>query len=215
MTTDAIKPPAAAEAPARDVRHDVIARRGVVLAVGATAMAITFYLYPVQPGGIAGRVGDVGGLAFQAGLFMLWLTYQQTQAAGTGRRARTMLRVVLVLLTLATLWSALHLILPNSYATAWPMLVLDACWPLSMIGFLIVGIMIAAVGRWRGPLRWAPLAAEAWAPLTIGLTAILPTPLGNLAMPTLLILCYGTLAVLLVIRPDLTDPHTSRANRSK
>lgn len=213
MTTDAFKPPATAESPARDVRHDVIARRGVVLAVGATAMAITFYLYPVQPGGMAGRVGDVGGLAFQAGLFTLWLTYQQTQAAGTGRWARTVLRIVLVLLTLATVWSALHLMLPNSYATAWSMLVLDACWPLSMIGFLIVGIMIAAMGRWRGPLRWAPLAAEAWAPLTIGLTAILPTPLGNLVMPTLLIACYGTLGLLLVIRPDLTDAHAIGADR--
>lgn len=32
---------------------------------------------------------------------------------------------------------------------------------------LIRGIIIAAVGRWRGPLRWPPLAAEMWGAFTI------------------------------------------------
>lgn len=186
------------------ISSGTVARRGLLLAVGATAMATTFYLYPVQQGGIAGRVGDVGGLAFQAGLFGLWLTYWQTKAVGTGRRAKVLLGIVLVLLVLATVWSAAHLVLPNSYADTWWMLVLDACWPLSMIGFLVTGTVVAVVGRWQGWLRWAPLAAESWGPLAIGLTAVLPVKVADFLTPTMMILLYGGLGTALACYPHLT-----------
>lgn len=186
-----------------------VARRGVILAAGAIAMASTFYIYPDQQGGTAGRVGDVGGLAFQAGLFALWLTYKQTAATGSGRLGRWLLYVVLSLLVLATAWSVLHLVLPNDYADEWWMLVLDAAWPLSMLGFLACGIAVAVVGRWRGLLRWAPLVAESWAPLSMALIALAPTVISNFMTPTLMIVLYGGLGLLLVTRSELVGPRGS------
>jgi hypothetical protein len=114
------------------------------------------------------------------------------------------LRVVLVLLMLATAWSALHLVLPNHYADDWWMLVLDICWPLSMLGFLVFGIAVAAVGRWLGALRWAPLVAEAWAPVSISLVALAPAAVANFLSPTLMIVLYGGLGLLLATRPEHT-----------
>lgn len=177
-----------------------------MLALGAIAMATTFFLYPDQQGGIAGRVGDVGALAFQVGLFGLLATYRQRSAIGTGRRTRIWLGVVLVLLVGATLWSALHLVLPNSTAGSWWMLILDACWPLSMLAFLVTGILIAVAGHWRGPLRWAPLITETWLLTTLGVQAVLPDGLRDLVGPTLMIVFYGGLGVLLAARPGLTEP---------
>jgi hypothetical protein len=171
-------------------------------------MASTFYIYPDQQGGTAGRVGDVGGLAFQAGLFALWLTYKQTAATGSGRFGRWLLYVVFGLLVLATAWSVLHLVLPNDYADEWWMLVLDAAWPLSMLGFLLCGIAVAVVGRWRGSLRWAPLVAESWAPVSMALIALAPTAVSNFITPTLMIVLYGGLGLLLITRPKLVEPGT-------
>jgi hypothetical protein len=166
-------------------------------------MAATFYIYPVQQGGMAGRVGDVGGLAFQAGLFALLLTYWQTQATGTGRVARRILAVEAVVLALATVWSSLHLILPASLQNHPVMMVLDACWPLSMLGMVVLGIMVAVAGRWRGILRWWPLIAEAWLPLSILVGLIVPTAVADLVTPTLMIVGYGGLGLLLVVRTRL------------
>lgn len=177
-----------------------IARRGILLVLGASAMATTFYIYPEQQGGTAGRVGDMGALVFQAGLFGLWLTYKQTAATGTGRLGRGLLRVVFGLLVLATAWSVLHLVLPNDYTDDWWMLVLDAAWPLSMLGFLACGIAVAVVGRWRGVLRWAPLVAECWAPASIAVAALTPAVVSNFATPTLMIVLYGGLGLLLAVR---------------
>jgi hypothetical protein len=175
----------------------------VLLGVGAVAMATTFYIYPVQQGGMAGRVGDVGGLAFQAGLFALLLTYWQTQATGTGRVARRILAAETVVLALATLWSALHLVLPASLQNHPVMMVLDACWPLSMLGMVVLGIMVAVTGRWRGILRWWPLIAEAWLPLSIVVGLLVPTAVSDLVTPTLMIVGYGGLGLLLVVRTRL------------
>ena len=191
------------DAPATSVEDTTIARRGIVLALGATAMATTFYIYPEQQGGTAGRVGDIGGLAFQIGLFGLLATYRETAATGTGRVGRGWLTFVLVALIGATAWSFLHLVLPNSFADDIWMLVLDACWPLSMLAFLITGIVIAIVGRWRGALRWWPLLAEAWLPLSVAVGLALPVA-EDYAGPTLMILLYGSLGLLMVLRPGLT-----------
>lgn len=192
------------------LEHTTIARRGILLALGAIAMATTFYLYPEQQGGTAGRVGDVGGLAFQIGLFGLLATYRQTGATGLSRWGRRWLYVVLGLLFGATLWSALHLVLPNSFADDLWMLVLDACWPLSMLAFFVTGVVVAVVGRWRGPLRWAPLVAESWLPASLVVGMLVPTRLEDYVGPTLMIVFYGGLGLLLVLRPELTQA-TARA----
>jgi hypothetical protein len=71
-----------------------------------------------------------------------------------------------VLLSLATAWSVLHAVAPVWRNTPW-LAILDACWPLSMLGMLGIGLKVALTGRWRGPARIWPLIAETWAFVTI------------------------------------------------
>jgi len=185
------------------VETGAVARRGALLTFGAIAMATTFYLYPEQQGGTAGRVGDVGGLAFQAGLFGLLWTHWQTCATGTRRAGRALLVVELGMLVPATLWSACHLVLPAEHQDQLWLAVLDVFWPLSMLGMLVIGVVIAVSGRWRGPLRWWSLFAESWAPLSIAVVALLPEVLANALVPSLMVLGYGGLGVLLATRTHL------------
>ena len=49
--------------------------------------------------------------------------------------------------------------------TGW--LLLDLCWPLSMLGMFLIGIRIAVAGRWRGLSRWWPMVAESWAIVSV------------------------------------------------
>lgn len=44
---------------------------------------------------------------------------------------------------------------------------LDAFWPLSMLGMFFIGIRIAIAGRWHGKARFWPLIAESWGPIVV------------------------------------------------
>lgn len=195
----------------RSSSDEFVARCGWLLVLGAAAMTAAFLLYPGEQSVRAVRVGDAGGLALQVGLFALWLTYRRTAALGDGRRARGLLWVVVAVLALASVWSILHLVLPSSHANAWWMVALDSCWPLSMLAFLVAGAMVAVTARWRRWLRWMPLAAGSWLPLTLSLTAVLPTRASDVVGPALLLVLFGGLGAVLALRPQLTRPAVAEA----
>ena len=78
--------------------------------------------------------------------------------------------------------------------TGW--LMLDLCWPLSMLGMFFIGIRIAIAGRWRGLSRFWPMVAESWAVVTVPSLMIGGALVGQLVGAFHLVLGYTVLGVL-------------------
>ena len=191
-----------AEAPAES-RTDV-RRTGFAVAAGALIWAGAMAIYHPQttdPVGI--MVSDLGALPFQISLFMLVTTQLKTLATGTSKVARGMLRVEYGLLSLATLWTVLHGLVPSFRDDAW-LAVLDLFWPLSMLGMFIIGVKIAVAGRWRGAARVWPLVAESWAVVTVPTMAVFGALAGQVVGVGHLVVGYATLGLILAFRPHLT-----------
>ena len=179
-------------------------RTGWFVAGGAAIWAATMALYsPQDTGTFAQTVNDVGALPFQASLFALVTLQLRTAATGTSKVARGMLRTEYGLLTLATLWTVLHGLFPAFRDDAW-LAVLDAFWPLSMLGMFIIGVKIAVAGRWRGAARIWPLVAESWAVVTVPTFAVLGSPVADRVGAAHLLVGYTVLGLILLLRPHLT-----------
>ncbi|MGW4946456.1 hypothetical protein ACWEOZ_33280 [Actinoplanes sp. NPDC004185] len=181
-----------------------VRRTGWFVAAGGAIWAATMYAVNPQttdPSGIT--LIDLGSLPFQFSLFALVTAQLRTGATGITRVARGMLRVEYVLLALATLWTILHGAVPAFRDDLW-LSVLDAFWPLSMVGMFVIGVKIAVAGRWRGPARVWPLVAESWAVVTVPSFAILGMGVGQYIGATHAALGYGCLGLILALRPHLT-----------
>jgi hypothetical protein len=142
-------------------------------------------------------------LPFQISLFALVTTQLRTAATGTSRIARGMLRAEYGLLTLATLWTVLHGLVPSFRDDTW-LAVLDAFWPLSMLGMFAIGVKIAVTGRWKGKARVWPLIAESWAVVTVPAYGILGATAGQYVGATHALVGYAALGLVLALRPHLT-----------
>ena len=181
-----------------------VRRAGLAVAAGSLIWSATTFAVnpqPTDPVGIA--LTDLGALPFQIALFGLVTIQLKTRATGVTRVARGMLKVEYVLLTLATLWTVLHGAVPAFRDDTW-LAVLDAFWPLSMLGMFIIGIKIAVAGRWKGLARVWPLVAESWAVVTVPAYGALGATAGALVGGTHLVIGYATLGVILALRPHLT-----------
>ncbi|GAA4970598.1 hypothetical protein WHI96_15060 [Pseudonocardia tropica] len=176
-------------------------RIGVALALGAVAFGATFLFGDPQDPGAAGDLTDAAGLLFQLGLFGLLYAMRRTRATGDGRFGRGLLWTVTALLVPATVWSALAVVVPLGWQGTW-FVVLDVFWPLSMLGMAVIGVTVAVVGRYRGPLRWWPALAETWAVVTVPTMAVLGTATGNVVGGVHMLLGYAVLGLLIAVRPD-------------
>lgn len=199
--TDLPKQEPAHGAPSLTARR--VRRLGLTLTAGTLLWAASIFAFGTLSGGIEGRIGDLTGLAFQIGVLSLLTVQIRTQATGTSRAARVMLKVELVLLVLASIWSFLHGVLPEPAQNSLPIMILDVFWPLSMLGMMIIGIKLAFAGRWRGLLRWWPLIAETWAVVTIPASIVLGEDGATWVGGGHLVIGYATLGVLLALRPHL------------
>jgi hypothetical protein len=177
---------------------------GLGLTAGAAAFATTFFVYGVAETEIASRISDLGGLALQLGLFGLLTVMLRTGATGTSRLARGMIRFEFGLLSLATIWSVAHALVPDEMRSAIWLAVLDVFWPLSMLGMFVIGIKVAVAGRWTGLLRAWPLVAESWAIVVLPIMGIFGPTVGGPAAGLHLLLGYGILGVLLARMPERT-----------
>ena len=83
-------------------------------------------------------------------------------------------------------------------------LVLDAFWPLSMLGMAAIGIRIAIAGRWRGAARVWPAVAETWVLVMLPVSALAGDEVGSFVSAAHLLLGYTLLGVILAVRPELT-----------
>jgi hypothetical protein len=183
-----------------------VRRLGLGLTAGTLAWATSIFAFSTVNEGTPERIGDLTGLAFQLGLFCLLAVQYRTRATGLSRPAVGLLKVEAVVLGLASVWSLLHGVFPASLQDATWLMVLDICWPLSMIGMMVIGIKIAFTGRWRGLLRWWPLVAESWVFVTIPSMIIFGDAASRWVGGGHLLIGYATLGVLLALRPELVIP---------
>ena len=197
--------PAPVSAPA--VRTGALAgvrRTGMFVTAGALIWAASMVTVGNNPTDSLGiTISDLAALPFQASLFALVTAQLRTRATGLSRVARGMLRAEYVLLCMATLWTVLHGLFPAARDEVW-LAVLDAFWPLSMLGMFVIGVKIAFAGRWKGAARVWPLIAESWAVVTVPTFVLIGDPVASWVGGGHLLIGYALLGVILARRPGLT-----------
>ncbi|MDF1606298.1 hypothetical protein [Nocardioides sp. YIM 152315] len=160
--SDVRRTPADSRRPTRPFR-----KRGMLLTAGALAWAGAMVTMGSDPHGATEEAvySTLSGL-FQVGLLGLLTVLWQSQALGEGKVARFFLRLEGFVLLLAMASTFVDGISVSDLDQAgWMML--DLCWPLSMLGMFLIGVRIAIAGRWRGASRWWPLVAESWAIVSV------------------------------------------------
>ena len=193
----------------RIMRTSLIRWCGAAVASGAAAWAAAGLLAGPIEQGANSRLELAGSFAFQIGALCLVAALGATGATGTGRWGRAVLAVQAVLLALAVGWTVPHLFQPNG-ANDGIMAALDAAWPLSMLWLMVQGATVARSHRWPGPLRWAPLVASLWFPVTIIAASAGDWP-GLIVSSLWLIATYIPLGVLLAIRAEAVEAATPGA----
>lgn len=143
---------------------------GTMLSVGAVAWALSMVVLggTTAPGDVTSElvVFGLGSGLFQVGLLFLLRALYRSQALGTGRVARTFLRIETVFVGLAMASTTVDaLAISDLDKAGWALL--DAFWPFSMLGMFGIAVRIAIAGRWKGLSRFWPLVAESWALVVI------------------------------------------------
>lgn len=180
-----------------------VRRLALGLSAGALAWSVANFAYGFEPGTEAGvKATDLTGFAFQLGVLSLVTLQLRTRATGTSRKAAAMLKVERVLLGLAMVWSLVHGLFPTARDEAW-LAALDVFWPLSMLGMFVIGIKVAAAGRWCGAARWWPLGAESWAVVTVPALVVLGHGVADIVGAAHLLVGYVTLGLIIALRPGL------------
>lgn len=172
------------------------ARHGAVLSIGALSWAGAMAVVGIDPVGMTDeRIFSVTSGLFQIGLLCLLRVLWLTRALGEGRIARGVLRLesVLVLLAIGSTTSD-GLGLTDFDKIGF--VLLDACWPLSMLGMCLIGIRIAIAGRWRGASRYWPMVAESWAVVVIPVLGVFGDAVAAWVAPLHLLVGYTVLGVL-------------------
>lgn len=173
---------------------------GAAVAAGGAAWAVAGLVAGPIEEGANSRLELAGSFAFQIGVLCLVAALWSTDATGTGRWGRAVLGVQAVLLVLALGWTVPHLFEPNMTSDG-IMAALDAAWPLSMLWLIVQGATVARARRWPGSLRWLPLVASLWFPVTILGLAAGEWP-GLVVSSLWLLVTYVPLGVLLAARAD-------------
>lgn len=175
---------------------------GRVLTAGALAWSAAMAVVGLDPQDRADEAlfAASSGL-FQVGLLLLLRTLWCTRALGEGRLARAVLRVEAAAVALAIgSTTADGLGLTDMDQVGW--MVLDAFWPLSMLGMFLIGIRIAVAGRWTGVTRFWPMVAESWAVVTIPALGIFGPEVGLVVACGHLVVGYAVLGVLVSRKSD-------------
>ena len=81
-------------------------------------------------------------------------------------------------------------------------IVLDAFWPLSMLGMFLIGIRIAIAGRWTGATRFWPMVAESWAVVVTPTLGIFGDTAAHVVACLHLVVGYAFLGVLVSRKAD-------------
>ncbi|WP_243061249.1 hypothetical protein [Nocardioides sp. SR21] len=184
-----VRPPAAsAPTPPRPFRT-----RGMLLTVGAVAWGIDTLVFGTDRTGTTEQVlSMLTGGVFQLGLLGLLSVLSTTGALGEGGLARFFIRVEIALVLLA-LGSTVADGIGVSDMDQAGRAMLDAFWPLSMLGMFFIGIRIAIAGRWHGKARYWPLIAESWAPVVVPMYGLFGSTVAGVVSFVHLCVGYGVL----------------------
>ena len=170
-------------------------RHGLTLTVGALAWAAAMAVFGFDGSTLGQTFEHTGSGLFQVGLLCLLRVLWRTRALGEGRLARAVLRAeagVIVLAIGSTVGAATHL--DDLDQLGW--ILLDVCWPLSMLGMFLIGIRIAVAGRWKGLSRFWPMVAESWAVVTVPTLGILGEGVARWVGAAHLVVGYAVLGLL-------------------
>ena len=142
-------------------------KRGMLLTVGAVAWGTDSLIFGTDPSGsLEEALSSITGGTFQLGLLGLLSVLYATKALGEGGLARFFIRLEVVLVLLAIGSTIADGIGVSDFdKLGW--VLLDTCWPLSMLGMFFIGIRVAIAGRWTGKDRYWPLIAESWGPIVV------------------------------------------------
>lgn len=165
---------------------------GVLTAIGGVTWGLAWILSP-SDGTTNSQVEIWASGVFQLGLLALLATAWVTWATGTGRAARTVLAAELVAVVLAVAWTVPYLFDANRPTTG-VLVVLDAFWPLSMLGLVVVGVMISRAGRWPSPVRHLPLMASLLIPVDLAVMWA-PDVVRNAVMGAYLAVAYAAVGL--------------------
>ena len=138
---------------------------GAAVAVGGVTWGITMIVSPPQ-NGVNNTAEIAAGGVFQLGLVAVLAVMLATDAVGRSRWRRGVLIVELAAVGLAIGWTIPYIFEPNRPATG-ILPVLDAFWPLSMAGFIVVGVLTLRARIWPAPARYLPLAASLLIPVDV------------------------------------------------
>ena len=201
-TTDSASSAAPAPADPAPLPSATVTRIGFALAISAPLWAVVMALFGRHEGfGWQTIAMGVPALAFQLSVLGLLRIEAGDRAmsrpAATGRVARIGFGIEAVLVCGAMVSTILDAGWLLHGTPLWA--AMDLCWPLSMLGMLIIGIRIAIAGRWTGALRWHALFAHSWILWGIPLSA-LGGP-GMYLVVVQVILGYGWLGARLALRP--------------
>ena len=186
--SDVRRPAASASTPTRPFY-----RRGMLLTVGAVAWGVDTLVFGTDRSGTAEQIlSALTGGTFQLGLLGLLSVLYATRALGEGGLARFFIRFEFVLVLLALGSTVADGIgVSDMDQAGWAML--DAFWPLSMLGMFFIGIRIAIAGRWHGKARYWPLIAESWAPIVVPMYGLFGSTVAGAVSFVHLCIGYGVL----------------------
>lgn len=168
-------------------------KRGMLLTAGAVAWGVDTLIFGTDPSGTTKEaLSSITSGTFQLGLVGLLTVLYTTRALGDGRLARLCIRFQGVLMLFAIGSSIADGIGVSDLDQAgWAML--DAFWPLSMLGMFFIGIRIAIAGRWHGYSRFWPLVAESWGPIVVPTFGIFGSGVAGVVSCFHLCIGYGVL----------------------
>ncbi len=192
-------------APRETVALPTVRAVGIALAVSAPIWAVVIVLYgDVVDFGWRTLLGGVTALAFQSAIVGLLRIEEHARAmtlpGSPGRIATIGFRIEYALMAGAMVSTVLDSFALIQGSVVWA--VFDACWPLSMLGMVIIGARVAIVGRWQGALRWQTLFAQSW--FVWGIPAMAFGTVGTVVMISQVVLGYGALGGLLAAKPGAT-----------
>lgn len=170
----------------------LISSLGALVALGGVCWGVSWILSPSQQGDNSQVEIWASGL-YQLGLLSLLAVGWVTGGTGTTRTARAVLAAETVAVLLAVAWTVPYLFDANRPTTG-ILVVLDAFWPLSMLGLVVVGILVARAGRWPRPLRHLPLLASLVIPVDLAMLWA-PAEVRTSVMGGYLAVSYGLLGV--------------------
>lgn len=176
---------------------------GSLVTLGGVAWGLSWILSPSDQGDNS-QVEIWASGVFQLGLLSLLAVLWATQGTGVARSARGLLAAEVVAVILAVAWTVPYLFDANRPTTG-VLVVLDAFWPLSMLGLIVIGVLVARAGRWPRPLRYLPLVASLLIPVDIAVSWA-PDEVRNIVMGAYLAVTYGLLGLGMMRQSDRLRP---------